>query len=431
MLFKKKKESINVDSLKEAPLGYWEEASYMMVIPKDESKDMTEGIFDRVSGIDGVEIIERCMPDESGPGRVVITYEGEEYNVGFYVIKFCLPEMIGLQNYYFSDEEMTAIKNAGKALTLFMEFHEDSKKSFHLQLKLAVAMVPDMLGIMDESAEKLICPKWAVMAAGSSVTPGSDDLYIVQAVSGKHGEVWLHTHGLCRCGITELEILQSDKDNYNNHYQVISALASYLLDKKDEFIPKKSSAYIGMLSNKQPMVVTYLPWTEGLKEYKQLDLGGAADRKDGHNSRTGLIFAYKSEEDEKIGKLSKISDYNQVWGDNPMFFISSEETVRMKTLAMERFYFVKEEAGKQDRKITIKIGLLMDAADAGDDFEHIWFELIAFEGDAFQARLLQEPYGVSYMHEGDVGIYTVNNVTDWCIYTPDFVVSPDKAYLLT
>lgn len=431
MFFKKKDKDKAVDSLKEAPLGYWEEKSYMLVVPKDESKDMLEGLFDRVAAIEGVEIKGKCIPSEEKPGKIVLSYDYEEYDVGYFVSEFTLPDMLGQQHYYFSDEEMAALKKAGKALTLFMEFHKDCKKSFHLQLKLAVAMVPDLLAIMDESAEKLICAKWAVMAAGSCVTPGPKDLFMVQAVSDKHGEIWLHTHGLCRCGVTELEILKSDKDNYNNHYQLLSTFASYLLDKKEEFIPKESSAYIGVLSNQQPVVVTYVSWVEGLKEYNKLNLGGVSDREEGHNSRTSLIFAYKNEEDEKNGILSKVSEFDKVYGDNPMFFISKEETARMKFLAMERFDFVKEQAENKDNKIIIKIGLPVEGDDEEDDnFEHIWFELLSFEEDRFKAKLLQEPYGVENMHEGDEGWYTVEDVTDWIIYTPEFAVSPDTAYLL-
>lgn len=428
MFFKSKKEKKNLSNLKEAPLGYWEEKSYMLVIPKDESKDMLDGIFDRVGAVKGVKIKAKSLPGQENPGRIILTYEGEEYEAGFYVNRFSLPDMLGLQSFYFSEEEMAALKKAGKALTIFMEFHEDCKKSFHLQLKLAVAMVPDLLGIVDESAEKLICARWAVMAAASDVTPGSNDLFLVQAVSDKNNEVWLHTHGLCRCGVTELEILNSDRENYNNHYQVISTFASYLLDKKEEFTPKQSSAYIGLLSDGQPVVVTYLSWVDGLKEYKRPLLGGAADRKDGHNSRTGLIFLYKSEEDEKNERLSKVSEYNQVWGDNPLFFISKEETDRMKALAMERFHFVKEQADKENTKIIIKVGLPVDGGN--NECEHIWFELITFEGEKFRARLTQEPYGIPDMHEGDEGWYTVEDVTDWVIYTPKFAVRPDTAYLL-
>lgn len=430
MFFKKKEKNNNLEALKEAPLEYWEEKSYMMAVPKDESKDILDGLFDRVAAVKGVEIKAKSLQSEEQPGKIILVYDSEEYEVGFYEGGFSLPGMPGQEKGFFSDEEIEGLKKASKALTIFMEFHEDSKKSFHLQLKLAVAMVPDLLGIMDESAEKMICAGWAVMAAESDVTPGANDLFAVQAVSGKHGEVWLHTHGLCRCGITELEVLKSNSDNYNNHYQVISTFASYLLDKKETFTPKTSSAYIGILTNNQPVVVTYVPWVEGLKEYKKLTLGGAADRENGHNSRTSLIFAYKSEEDEKSGKLSKISDFDRGWGDNPMFFISNEETARMKKLAMERFHFVKEQADNKDNNIIIKIGLPVDDKNTDNDFEHIWFELIEFKEERFKAKLLQEPYGVHNMHTGDEGWYTVEDVTDWIIYTPAFSVSPDMAYLL-
>ena len=430
MFFKKKKDN-NLESIKEAPLNYWEEKSYMMAIPKDSSKDMLEGIFDRVSGIKGVVIKAKSLPDEERTGKIVFVYDGEEYEAGFYESGFQLPEMLGQPNYFFSQEEIEKLKEADKALTVFMEFHEDCKKSFHLQLKLMMAMVPELLGIMDESAEKMICAKWAVMAAESNVVPGADNLYMVQAVQ-KNGEVWLHTHGLCRCGVTELEILKSDQKNYSNHHQLLCTFASYLLDKKETFIPKESSAYIGVFTNEQPIVVTCVSWVEGIKEYKKLTLGGIDDRKEGHNSRTSPVFLYKSEEDEDCGKLSMVSEFNRVWGDNPMFFISNEETARMKTLAMERFHFVKEQAEKKDNKIIIKIGLPKDndSEDHNVEYEHIWFELITFDGERFKAKLLQEPYDVSDMHTGDEGWYTVEDVTDWIIYTSETAVHPDTVYLL-
>lgn len=187
-MFFKKKEKTPV--LQEAPLGYWEEESYMMAVPKDESKDILDGLFERVAAIEGVEIKAKCLPNEDHPGRMILVYDGEEYEVGFFEGGF------------------------------------------------------------------------------------------------------------------------------------------------------------------------------------------------------------------------------------------------MKALATERFHFVKEQADHKDNKIIIKIGLPVDGEDCDMEHEHIWFELVVFDGDRFKARLLQEPYNVEGIHTGDEGWYTVEDVTDWIIYTPDFTVSPDKAYLL-
>ncbi|MCI8621283.1 MAG: DUF4026 domain-containing protein [Clostridia bacterium] len=412
------------EELKEEPLGYWEKESYMLIVPEEFTKELLESVPERVAGIEGVKIVQKCNYTEKEPEKIILNYEDEEYEVGYYPSKFTVPEMYINQNYHFTEEEIEKLKNSQMALTIYMKFNKNAYKSYHLQLKLALAMVPDLIGVMDESAEKMLPTSWVKMTANSKVLPRATDLFIVQAVSDDKGEVWLHTHGLCRCGITELEILQSDKENYNNHYNLITTFASYLIDKKEEY---KDSAYIGFLSNKQPIVVTYVPWTKGLNEYKKLNLGGVKDRESGHNSKTGIVFLYKSEEDEKEKKFTKVSEFDKLWGDNPVFFISDEETKRMKDFAMEKFDLVREEAKNKENKIIIKIGLPVDD---DDNFEHIWFELMEVEGEKFKAKLLQEPYNVANIHEGDERWFTVKDVTDWIIYTKNFTISPRNSYLL-
>lgn len=420
MIFNKNK----IDNLKEAPLGYWEEESYMLVIPEEPTRELLESISERVSKIKDVEIIQINTLTDKEPGKIKLSYENEEYEIGYYPSKFSLPEMYVNKGYYFSEEELNKLRNAKTSLTIFMKFNKNAKKSYQLQLKLALSMVPNMIGIMDESAEKMLPASWVKMAANSKVLPSTNDLFTVQVVSDGKGEVWLHTHGLCRCGITELEILQSDKENYNNHYNLITTFASYLIDKNGKY---EKSAYIGILSNRQPIVVTCISWIKGLNEYKNLKLGNIEDRQQGHNSKTSIIFIYKSEEDEKQDKMTKVSEFNNLWGDNPIFFISDKETARMKELAIERFHFVKEAANKEENKIIIKIGLPVDDK---SNYEHIWFELIEFREDRFKAKLLQEPYNVKDMHEGDERWYQIQDVTDWVIYTPNYTINPGNVYLL-
>lgn len=420
MFFKKKK-------LKEAPLGYWEEQSYMQVIPRDSTKDFMSEILDRVSNTKEFKIQEKRPLTSQEPGNIKFIYKNEEYEIGFYPNRFSVPEYYLNNSVLFSDDEKQEIRNAQVALTIFMKFNKDAKKSYHVQLKMAVAMIPDLIGIIDESAEKILPKKWIKMAAESKIVPNPKDLYTIQAVSDKNGEIWLHTHGLCRCGITELEILQSDKENYQNHYNLINTYAMYLIDKKEEIEPRETGSYIGVLVNQQPVVVTCRSWVDGLNEYKNLDLGSIKDRKEGHNSKTSIIFIYKSEEDEKNGVLSKVSIYDKLWGDNPIFFISNEETKRMKDLAMERFGYVRRFLRYKENKAIIKIGLPVD--DKGN-CEHIWFELLEFEGEKFKAKLTQEPYNVPNMHEGDEAWFTVEDVTDWIVYTPKMAITPENVYIM-
>ena len=420
-MFKKEKKIIT-----EAPLNYWEEKSYMLAITPNE-EDLLTPLLDNLSLIEDVEVKEQRFSIEDGIIYVDLIYQNEDYTVGFYEGKFTFfPNYIN-KNLYFTNEEIDKLKIAKKSLTIFMDFNQDEKKSFHLQLKIAAATVPNLVGLLDESAEKIFPPNWVKMAASSHVTPGPSDLFTVHAVFDKNGEIWLHTHGLNRCGITELEIVQSDQENYSNHYNLIINYASLLLDKKDSFNPRNSSVFIGILTDKTPLVVTCKSWTEGINEYKNLKLGNLSDRKDGHNGKTSIIFIYKNKEDQQNQKISKVSEYNNLWGDNPIIFISTEETNRMKAMARERFNFVTQEFNQPDTKIIIKIGLPIDN---DGNFEHIWFELTDLTKDKFKAKLLQEPYNLKDIHEGYENWYTINDVTDWLIYKKDYTISPSKSYVL-
>jgi len=422
-----KKENKN-SKLEEAPLNYWEKESYLMALPSSGYVDVSEDTILRVRDIAGVDIIESALPNEEKPGHIVLSFEDEIYEIGFYKGDFTLPEMLSRQGYYFTEEEMEAIARSESALTVFMEFPGDSRKAYHLQLKVVKAMVPDLLAVMDESAERLVSGRWVTLATESNVAPSAQSLFTVQAVGGENGSVWLHTHGLNRCGLYELEVLSSDQDNYSDHFNVINTFASILLDSKDRPEPG-DGVRIGMFDVNRPMVATYVSWTKGLSEYPGIDLGGIEDRRQGHNTKTAVVFLYKEEKDEMTRTFRKVSEFNGLWADNPLFFISTRETERMSALARERFGMVKYMAEK-NCPVILKIALRTDHGESDDDHEHIWFELIRFDGDEFEARLTQEPYDVSAMHTGDVGRYSVDNVTDWLIQTPDFTVAPDNAYLL-
>lgn len=413
--------------IKEAPLNYWEKESYMLVIPANQESDFLKDSLDRLEKNDNITIKNKDLNIQKGFISIKLEYENDEYEVGFYPGGISVPEYYLNKSFFFTEKERNALLKAQKSLTIFMKFNDNYKKSYHLQLKLATLMVPDLIGVMDESAEKMLPAKWVLMTANSKVLPNPKSLFTVQAVTGKNKEVWLHTHGLCRCGIPELEILNSDESNYQNHYNLISTYAMHLLDKKNELPTFESGCFIGRLINGYPVVATSRSWTKGIKEYKHLKLGNLKDRKDGHNTKTNIIFLYKSEEDENKGILSKVSIYDKQWGENPLFYFSDEETFRMKTLAIERFDYIKEAFKNKDNSIIIKIGLPLKEK---GKFEHIWFELLEIKGKKFKAKLTQEPYDIPDIHTGDESWYTVNDITDWIIYTKDFSVNPDNAYLL-
>lgn len=412
--------------LTEQPLAYWEAESYMMVIPKNQEEDILKNAAERLTTNKEFQIQDLNF-DIHGVATFKIFYKDEEYEAGFYAGGISVPEYYLSKNFLFKESEVKSILEASKALTIFMKFNHDIKKSYHLQLKLGLTLIPDFIGVMDESAEKMLPEKWVRMIATSNVLPSAKDLFNVQAVSGKNNKVWLHTHGLCRCGLYELEILESDQEHYQQHYNLVMTYAMFLIDKLDEYQKQDQGTFIGRLINGYPIVVTSIPWPKGIQEYKKLKLGGEKDRIGGHNSKSNIIFLYTSEEDEKNKILNKISIYNDLWGENPIFFFSDEETERMKELARERFSYVVSAFQKEENTIILKIGLPLKEK---GKFEHIWFELLEIKGEKLKAKLTQEPYDVPNMHTGDEAWFTKNDITDWIIYTKEYAVTPSNAYLL-
>ena len=417
-LFKKKNNDPG-EKLEVKPLYYWEESSYMQIVPSSNEYLLDDGLLDRISGIEGLSVKSFMMPAGELSGTLEVEYAQKNYEISFFWTSFTLPQMYQHQNQFFTEDEMDALKKANKALVYHTKFGDAPKEAYHLQLKLACAMVPDLMGLVDESAEKLMCPRWVKMAARSYVLPANDSMYTVQAISSKENDVWLHTHGLARCGVTELEIMNSDKDNYNNHYYVISTLAGRLLDGVEDGEP----ILIGRFSNGEPILVSPVMWNEGILKYKKSALGGPADRKDGHNSKTSLVFI-----SDENGKLSPVSQYNGILAQNPLFFISNEETKRMSMLARERFEYLKTAAVQEETSALVKVAL---PTASGESPEHIWFELKQLTENGFRAVLTQEPYDVPDMHEGDEGEYTINDVTDWIVFSKKYGrVTPETAYLI-
>ena len=409
----------------EQPLEYWEEHSCMQAVIDDIDGLTFSKILDRISAIEGIKIISVTESNEQVAGKIKVNYLAQEYEIGCFLGDLHLPDMILNGPYVFTPEESISIRNAKYALFLNMKFEKNPKKSYKFQLKLMMAMAPNLLAIVDESAEKLLPLGWIKMAIKSKTTPCAEELFTIHAVGDGKGQIWLHTHGLARCGTTELEILNSTRDNYNVHYNLLSAYASYLLDSVGEDMRGKG-VLIGYFSNNAPILATCLSWTEALQYYSRFILGNAKDREEGHNTKTSPLFIYSNPNDEKNRKVSLVTDYNDYWINNPLFFISDTETRIRTVIAKERFYLLEKAFENKDSDILVKIALPLD----NGSNEHIYFRLLSFEGDNFKAELLQEPYADFGIHVGYQGEFSVDDVSDWVIYTPTVTITPKTAYLL-
>ena len=422
------------------------ERSFMLGIPLREA-DITDPkqVIARLQAVEDIGLRTSFLED----GKIHIQADclGDTWMMEVWATDFTVPDFYRTQH-SFPDVVFEGLKMAEAALVTSMEFGEDPLASYHAQLKLLDAMLPDKLAVLDDSSEKILSPMWVSLAASSDIHPSPNYIFTVQAVGGgedQDGQVWLHTHGLARCGIPDLEIIDSRTGTYNDHYHIIASAASRLLES--DAVKPKQPMFLGRLSEDVDLVITLVPWEEAVTHYKEDLLGGKADRKESHNGNTCCIFLYPDEEHFKRGEYRPVSIYDDLLADNPLYMLSNRETARMKALAAERLSYVKrawEEGlgnasggaesgkGKADLVVLVKIGLQVDEKYRSEDNEkeHIWFQLTRLDEDGFEAQLTQEPYYIEGLHEGHIGRYTFDQITDWIIFAPEYRISPDDVYLM-
>lgn len=362
--------------------------------------------------------------------QLEISSEGELYHAEVYPMEFQIPELYRCQH-LFPDVDVEAIQRAQAGLAVEMEFGQNPLASYHLQLKLICVLLPNLLAVLDDSSEKILSGRWVTLAAQSRVAPAPRYLYTAQAVSGSDDCVWLHTHGLNRCGRPELEVLNSTKETYQSHYNVLETLANRLLEL-EEMPDYGEPFFLAYVAQDMPLIVTLIPWTDATRHYPEEMTGGKADREGGHNEDTCAIFVYPSEESIDKGEYSSLSIYDKLLQDNPIYMITTAETNRMHDLAAERLPWFMTAFQDKNNHLLGKFGLLIDEEYRTEDNcrEHIWFEILDIKGDRFHVRLTQEPYYVKGVHEGYECEFGPEDLTDWLIFTPERRISPDDVYIM-
>lgn len=407
------------------------DVSYVMGVPREVEEIYDIGqLVERLKTTDLFEFDGLSRGEEGNP-IVHLIYEGEAYDVMLILEDVEISPMYTV-NHHFSDEDFESLNGATQGITTAMHFGEDIGVSYLVQLKVIAALMPDLLAVVDYSAQRVYAGTWVALAANSKVPPSPNYIYSIQAVSDEEEDVvWLHTHGLNRCGKIELEVLNSQKAYHADHANILQGMANRLMDGQDE-LEEGEAIFAAYYQGKIPLIATWIPWFKAVGFYDEEMLGGSNKREE-HEGPSGAIFLYLSKEDYEEGKFVPLSVLEDQLQDNVMVMFTVKETERMRSLARERFEYFRKYIQNPENHGIIKFGLLVDEEfndESGDKREHIWFEILDIAGDKMKAKLTQAPYMIKGLREGDVLELDVEEMTDWLVYTPEFSINPDNIYLM-
>lgn len=375
-----------------------------------------------------------------------INYSGRSYSV-----KISISEVKNIRLNEFDpgntidEEDYNRAVKQSRFAEVSLSFNENPLESFHLQLKILDAIVPDASLVVDFSSFRLLSGKWLKMTAKSQIPPSPDYLYSLHAVyddNKKKSEYWFHTHGLLRCGCIELEILNISSGPQQMYNLINNVVKRFLTDPVKES-ERFTTGFDGLEIN-----LAWIKWEEALNDFPNTILGSLNDREPEHNIHrepSGILFAVED------NNLVSPEIYVKTLADNPILYISNDETLRMSSLAKERYLYFLELFDKyvskskgsffrrmfrkkiDERKwsFLVKLGLIVDDADNEAEKEHLWFEVNSADKKNITGKLLNKPYWIASLNEGDINTYPVEYLTDWLIYDPDGTsYTPDSIYRL-
>ncbi len=320
------------------------------------------------------------------------------------------------------DEVRGEARGARFAMGVAAGFDAHPLLDFHRQLSLVHAITPGVALLVDTDALELRSPAWLMETATAEVPPSPRTLYSVHAVAGDDGPghaedtpIWLHTHGLLRCGCIELDMVDVPRSASTLCADLLHTVAAMFLEWG---VPPPDEPFLAG----QGLELVWLPWDDAMDRLGRSVVGDRTDRQgDEHGGVRGVLFAPR----QGLLRRRYLSPavYQSVLEDNPLLYVSNLETERMAMLARERLprflRLVDRFAGTEGWRFLVKLGYPVDGAEDDNEREHLWFEVHAVDGAEVDATLLNEPYSVAQLHEGQRAHHRLSLLTDWSILSPE------------
>lgn len=414
--------------------------SYTMVIPKNSSEienlDTIAEKLETTCPKYNLEFISLEHNDNLNCRMAIVKYLNKEFKINFFKETITKRNQEHLQVYHkltYAEKE-TLEKNTIDGITVAMDFSQGNFHpvvGMHIQLKFMCCLVDDMSYCIDFNAERILSGVWCGIQAKSQTPPSLKYLYTVQGVGSDtdDNKVWLHTHGLNRCGFIEFEIMDSNTELANDHAIILSNFSDWIISNPKP-IEEGTPIVIGKDIHENNIVLTWINWMDANKQYDKMLIGGRNYRDKEHSGAIGTIYALESVDSTKLIPLSEVdtSEYKNI-----LMSLPEQENVRISTMAKERINFLRNWSALSSAKAKVKIAFQIKddiAEKCGANFEHLWCDLHKIDKDSVYCEVEQKPRYVDTVKEGEKIKISLNNLSDWYLEVDNMQVTPDSVYQL-
>ncbi len=366
--------------------------------------------------------------------ELVISYFGKKFPVKLY-FKDYLVNMYS-QKTYLSTEELKTLEDS-IGVVCEVVFTSNIKSSYLFQLKLVNSMFKDICALVDCTTNSLFSGKWLNSMATSTVSPSLTHIYNLIIEHDEEGNVWIHTRGLRRCNLYEIELLNLNGENYQYCSLVLPYLISNLVENKSQ--PEKEPILIG------DKISLWLEKTQdSLSNFNKIIGVRPKDRKK-LDEFYMTAYAYINNSKKEISELLPLLE-------NPDFLENLIEKERISIMAKEFFDFFIKVVEKQEVALTLKKyiknlknpdpqifeGRIKATFPIDEDYmtqnrrwETLWFKFVSTTNSrTIKGELLDDAKYIDELSKGDIVEFGFEIINDWIIFSEIGELTPENLYLL-
>jgi len=404
------------------------------IMPAGDDEPTVEQARERLSSTDAFEVRE-CSADPAAHEQGMTWKQSATVRLADrtepLTFEFCLaptpaaPPLHGTR--WVSHEEVEAVCRGGHCLMTMATYGVEPRRDFHRQIRLTSLLAPKARVLIDVESTAVFPGDWMRDVATCSLPPSPTSCFQIQAVAapGQDG-AWLHTHGLARFGLAELEIVDVGYRQLSAMGTLLECVASWMLDAGQPAAGEPFMAVHGA-------ELVWLPWQEALAHVPKGDWCPEEGRTEEHQGASAVLLTPPAGFLKK--RYGSPTRYARLLDGGAVHLVSSQETERAATVArerFERFAALQRRFGSTDNGwvFDVKLGLPVDGATGPTEREHLWFEVHAITEGGIDATLRNEPYDISGLHEGDRGVYPLDVLSDFTVRRGDDGYTAETLFLL-
>lgn len=237
-------------------------------------------------------------------------------------------------------------------------------------------------------------------------------------VSSDDSSSWFHSHGLGEIGAFDFDILRPSPDLLGmNGADAIRAIAFAIV----EGLMSMSTPRFRLASSGPDIRCVSVPKFHRRARPEDAALRGKMDHTDKRvvlcEPGNGLLGFWRNVLPSKL--LSQPLSSDTCWSfSNEASNLMAKRAKNTYTVFQRCFH---ETLGSNERSGLVKLGYLTDD---GRNTEHLWFEVHECFDDVVEATLLNSPFFVRQLQEGERGRYSLENLSDWNLLLPYGSINP-------